>query len=101
MAVTRAKALLIVIGDPNVLGLDPLWRSFLEYVNTNGGWKGPAIPWDPPDHTDLTEEEDAGPAPDGSAVDMNELTRRITALTFEGNEEDPDAGIDRPWRDLD
>ncbi|KAJ7931318.1 hypothetical protein B0H13DRAFT_1858158 [Mycena leptocephala] len=38
VAVTRAQALLIVIGDPDVLSLDPLWRSFLNYIYTNGGW---------------------------------------------------------------
>ncbi|EGO29184.1 hypothetical protein SERLADRAFT_456584, partial [Serpula lacrymans var. lacrymans S7.9] len=47
VAVTRAQALLIVIGDPSVLSLDPLWRSFLNYVHNNGGWKGPSITWDP------------------------------------------------------
>lgn len=100
VAITRAKALLIIIGDASVLGLDPLWKAFLDYVHTNGGWKGPGIPWDPADQADSTEEDNIGQAPDGS-LDMNELTRRITALTFEGNEEDPDAGVDRPWRDLD
>ncbi|KDQ06473.1 hypothetical protein BOTBODRAFT_39565 [Botryobasidium botryosum FD-172 SS1] len=40
VAVTRAKALLIVIGDPVVLSLDSLWRQFMEYVRDNGGWKG-------------------------------------------------------------
>ena len=44
---TRAQALLIVIGDPDVLGLDPLWRAFLNYIHSNGTWKGLAIPWDP------------------------------------------------------
>lgn len=28
-----------------MLGLDPLWRSFLSYINQNGGWKGIPIPW--------------------------------------------------------
>jgi len=30
VAITRAQALLIVLGDPEVLGKDELWRTFLE-----------------------------------------------------------------------
>ena len=40
VAITRAQALLIVIGDPTVLAMDPLWRSFLNFVHNNGGWEG-------------------------------------------------------------
>ncbi|KIO21468.1 hypothetical protein M407DRAFT_44382, partial [Tulasnella calospora MUT 4182] len=40
VALTRAKALLVVVGNPLILGLDPLWRKFLNYVHRNGGWKG-------------------------------------------------------------
>jgi len=47
VAVTRAKALLIIVGDPLVLGLDPLWRTYLNEVHAGGGWRGRAIPWDP------------------------------------------------------
>ncbi|KAL0574390.1 hypothetical protein V5O48_007565 [Marasmius crinis-equi] len=52
VAVTRAQALLVVVGDPSVLGLDPLWRKFLNYVHTNGGWTGLPIPWDPSEPVD-------------------------------------------------
>ncbi|KAI0293934.1 P-loop containing nucleoside triphosphate hydrolase protein [Russula brevipes] len=47
VAVTRAKALLIIVGNPLVLGLDPLWRSYLNSVHIGGGWRGRQIPWDP------------------------------------------------------
>ena len=30
-----------------VLGLDPLWRDYLNSVHTGGGWRGQPIPWDP------------------------------------------------------
>ncbi|KAF8343993.1 P-loop containing nucleoside triphosphate hydrolase protein [Cantharellus anzutake] len=45
VAVTRAQALLIVVGDPVVLSLDPLWRSFMDYVHENGGWTGMKKDW--------------------------------------------------------
>lgn len=47
---TRAQALLIVIGDSNVLSLDPVWRSFLTHIYNSGSWKGyPTPDWDTKD----------------------------------------------------
>jgi helicase MOV-10 len=99
VSITRAKALLIVIGDPNVLGLDPLWRSFLNYVHQNGGWKGPDIPWDPSEPVCQAGGYDAV-IRDMTVANMNDFTRRVESLTMEGVEEDPDAGVDKPWREL-
>jgi helicase MOV-10 len=47
VAITRAQALLIVIGDPDVLGGDELWRTLLNYVYLCGGWTGKAPSWRP------------------------------------------------------
>ncbi|KAF5351162.1 hypothetical protein D9756_008289 [Leucocoprinus leucothites] len=99
VSVTRAKALLIVVGDPDVLGLDPLWRSFLNYVYNNKGWKGPDIPWDPSEPVDEAGGYDAA-ARNTAALDMNDFTRRMESMTMEGMEEDPDVGVDKPWREL-
>jgi len=98
--VTRAKALLIVVGDPEVLGLDPLWRSFLNYIYQNKGWRGPDIPWDPSESINETGGYDFA-ARNTAALDMNDLTRRMESMAVEGVEEDPDAGVDKPWRELD
>jgi helicase MOV-10 len=103
VAVTRAQALLIVIGDPSVLSLDPLWRSFLNYIYINGGWTGPSITWDP--HTPV---EEAGGydrrVRETAQGDMNEFTRRMEELTLAGvdstAEDDEDVNVDRPWRDV-
>jgi hypothetical protein len=45
VAITRAQALLIVIGDPEVLGKDELWRTFLNYIMSCGGWTGKTPSW--------------------------------------------------------
>ena len=45
VAITRAEALLIVVGDPEVLGKDELWRTFLNYIKSRGGWKGKEQSW--------------------------------------------------------
>ena len=49
VAVTRAKALLIIVGDPLILGLDPLWCAYLNTVHAGGRWRGRPILWDPDD----------------------------------------------------
>uniref|UniRef100_A0A8C0K699 RNA helicase n=2 Tax=Canis lupus TaxID=9612 RepID=A0A8C0K699_CANLU len=44
VAVTRAKALLIVVGNPLLLGHDPDWKVFLEFCKENGGYTGCPFP---------------------------------------------------------
>lgn len=100
VSITRAKALLIIIGDPNVLGLDPMWRAFLNYIYQNNGWKGPDIPWDPSEAVDGAGGYDIA-SRSAALDDMNDFTRRMEALTLEGvADDDMDAGVDRPWRDM-
>ncbi|XP_015121049.1 putative helicase mov-10-B.1 [Diachasma alloeum] len=41
VAVTRAKALLIVIGNPLILQHDECWREFMQYCLDNNAWCGP------------------------------------------------------------
>ncbi|XP_052781823.1 putative helicase MOV-10 [Mya arenaria] len=40
VTVTRAKALLIVVGNPNTLGGDEYWRQLIEYCEDNGSYVG-------------------------------------------------------------
>uniref|UniRef100_H2XQI0 RNA helicase n=1 Tax=Ciona intestinalis TaxID=7719 RepID=H2XQI0_CIOIN len=40
VAITRAKALLIVVGNPEVLSYDPTWKSFIDYCWSHGGHTG-------------------------------------------------------------
>ncbi|KAH6905384.1 RNA helicase [Coprinopsis sp. MPI-PUGE-AT-0042] len=97
VAVTRAQALLIVVGDPHVLGLDPLWRSFLNYIDTHGGWVGPEIPWDSSVPVGDVARYDVA-VRKAAEMDMNEFARRVERMTLD-QVEDLDANVDRPWRD--
>lgn len=45
VAITRAQSLLIMVGDPEVLGTDPLWRVFLNYIGLHGGTTGKQPSW--------------------------------------------------------
>uniref|UniRef100_A0A670YM73 RNA helicase n=1 Tax=Pseudonaja textilis TaxID=8673 RepID=A0A670YM73_PSETE len=40
VSLTRAKALLIIIGNPTTLSKDPYWNEFLKYCKRNQAWKG-------------------------------------------------------------
>lgn len=40
VAVTRAQALLIVVGNPRVLNKDPTWARFIQYCQDEGGYTG-------------------------------------------------------------
>uniref|UniRef100_A0A8C5BSX3 RNA helicase n=1 Tax=Gadus morhua TaxID=8049 RepID=A0A8C5BSX3_GADMO len=40
VAVTRAKALLIMVGNPIVLGTDPVWNRWVSCYEYNGGYTG-------------------------------------------------------------
>ncbi|CAE6500014.1 unnamed protein product [Rhizoctonia solani] len=73
VAITRAQSLLVVIGDPLVLGLDTLWRQFLYFIFHSGGWTGAPFPWNP----DANPEDDP-PTFDTAEQDMRELLRRVT-----------------------
>lgn len=97
---TRAKALLIIVGNPHVLGLDPLWKAFLSYIHKNGGWTGsPDIPWDP-------REVDDGPGGEGygarvrreAEAEMDELAKRVMEVSMDASGEE-DVNVDRPWRE--
>ncbi|RXW12422.1 hypothetical protein EST38_g13432 [Candolleomyces aberdarensis] len=91
VAVTRAKALLIVIGNPHVLSLDPLWRSFLNYIHLEGGWVGPEIPWDPQAPVDPQGRYDDG-VRSAAEADMNEYTRRMEEFVATASGEQEDGG---------
>lgn len=82
VAVTRAQAMLIIVGDPRVLSLDPLWRGFLNYVYINGGWVGPDITWDPEARVD-EKGSYYKQARDNAQFDMIEFTRRMEAVTLD------------------
>ena len=44
VAITRAMSLLIVVGDPHLLGGDPTWLAFLKYCIHLGVYTGCDLP---------------------------------------------------------
>lgn len=90
VAVTRAKALLIVVGDPTTLSLDPLWRRFLTLIYRNGGWTGDEIPWDPERDTEDDQFEEETRI--GVLGNMQRLAERVEAMTLDAVFVEPDDG---------
>jgi helicase MOV-10 len=93
--------LLIIVGDPQVLSLDPLWRSFLNYIYLNGGWNGPDIAWDPDAPVSKSERYDKA-IREAAQGDMNDFARQMEEMTLKEVEvnDEIDANVDRPWRDM-
>ncbi|THH30849.1 hypothetical protein EUX98_g3344 [Antrodiella citrinella] len=100
VAVTRAQALLIIVGDPKVLSLDPLWRSFLNFVWNKGGWKGDAPTWDTDEPVGLGGYDKA--VVEETIEDMNGFAQRMSTMTLAdvmvGLDDEGDE--DRPWREV-
>lgn len=46
VALTRARALLIILGNPHLLAEDPYWRSVLNYCIERGSYTGCDLPID-------------------------------------------------------
>ncbi|XP_053562625.1 helicase MOV-10 [Bombina bombina] len=56
VAITRAKALLILVGNPIVLQKDPNWSRFLKFCQEKGGYKGfNYVEEDPLDENDIND----------------------------------------------
>ncbi|EAU82858.2 RNA helicase [Coprinopsis cinerea okayama7 len=94
VAITRAQALLVVIGNPIVLSLDPLWRSFLGFIHTRGGWRGKQIDWNPVDlESSLAGTSFEARRRTEAEREMEETIQRLKALIVQRHE-DSDVELD-------
>lgn len=107
VAITRAQSLVIIVGDPSVLSLDPLWRALLNYIHMNGGWRGDPPTWDTSEPVRETGGYD-DELREENERDMNEFSRKMEMMTRLGLDEEKDGdqesedeeNVDRPWREL-
>ena len=94
VAMTRAQALLIVVGNPIVLSLDPLWRSFLNYVHTKGGWRGLDITWDAEEPVNIQESGYDAKYRAKAEAQLEDTLTRLRAIVSQNLEQyDLDIGL--------
>ncbi|XP_053381193.1 putative helicase mov-10-B.1 isoform X2 [Mercenaria mercenaria] len=77
VALTRARSLLIVIGNPLVLEKDVNWKRFLDYCDGNGGFKG--------QHGKLKPDSTTGESNSG---DIGDVYNRLASMRLQS--EDPE-----------
>lgn len=93
VAITRAQAMLIVIGNPIVLSLDPLWREFLNFIHLRGGWRGRQIDWNPEEPVQSGYNGYAGERRTQADIEAEETIQRLKSLIMQKHE-DSDYEID-------
>ena len=86
----------MIVGDPNVLSIDPLWRGFMNYIHAHGGWRGPPPSWDVTAPV-KTEGDYAEEIREAAAADMNALMDRLE----DGDDLEGGANFDRPFQETD
>ena len=104
VAVTRAQALLIIVGDPSVISLDPLWRKFLNRIYNNRAWRGDPPTWDTTVEVKMSGGYDSEVVEE-TIQDMNEFTNKVTKLTLgdllpQSDEVVVAVNDDRPWQEI-
>jgi len=80
VAITRAQALMIIVGNPYVLAQDEHWSKLLQYIISSGGYRGNT------------------PPPNLGTIGVNELQRasgRLDQVELDVNVEAPWVGNDR------
>ncbi|GAA6004625.1 uncharacterized protein JCM10292_005696 [Rhodotorula paludigena] len=73
VALTRAQAGLVVVGDADTLALDDEWRQFLLYVHDMGGWAGDE--WDAEQYRDGAQDPEAR-----AQSEMDDIISGVAAL---------------------
>ena len=98
VAVTRAKALLIVVGNPHVLVRDPSWGELLRYCHQRGGHRGCHLPDEMRDGDNAipTEEQASSDDEDDEDDDDDLLQQGMEQMNLRAET----GAIDEDWEHL-
>ena len=75
------------------MALDPLWRAFLNYIHTRGGWRGKGITWNPEDPVisgPTAYDQEMKKRAEGEAEEMMARLKSLIVHKNEGSEFDFD-----------
>lgn len=90
VAITRAQSLLIVVGNPQTLALDPMWRGWLDFVREKGGCCGRELDWGVNETFGEGYDVQTRTRAEGEAREMIERMRAQHLSNLEPFEEDED-----------
>ena len=76
VAMTRAENLFIVVGNPNIMAVDPLWRQYLRFCYRNGLWYGDGL-------TQKSEEVDISYVSTIDLTDEQAMASQVVISTLE------------------
>jgi helicase MOV-10 len=82
VAVTRAQALLIVIGDPRVLRLDPNWLEMMQFCANNNSYFGASLRAEANDANESSEDDDDDDDYDMLDTEGEELNAEVERITL-------------------
>ena len=85
VAITRAKALLITIGNPHILSKDPNWSKLLRFCQVNNAYEGCEFEFDHGDNDDEAYREQNKTATEtgdkfGSPVAFDRVKNRLMTI---------------------
>ena len=89
VAISRAKALLIVLGSTELLQADPTWRKLLRAVDRKGGYTGPAL--------DCLRQEETDDGAHGEDVLLTSAAQPAGSDSLQEHDLEGE-GHDAPWR---
>ncbi|XP_062514184.1 putative helicase mov-10-B.1 isoform X2 [Corticium candelabrum] len=81
VAITRAKALLVVVGNPKLLIKDVYWRKLIAYITKNGGYTG--IKFEIPTALDESSDDESGDNSDTDEEDEKEEPPESKVTAYE------------------
>ena len=89
VAISRAKALLIVLGSTELLQADQTWRRLLHAVDRKGGYTGPRL--------DCLQQEDGDSATRSEEVRLTSAAQPAGSDALQEHDLEGE-GVDMPWR---
>ena len=101
VAITRAKALLITIGNPHILSKDPNWNKLLRFCKVNNAYEGCEFEFDHDDDVEACGEQNQMTTEIGSPGAFGRIRNRLKTIfnteansSFQMEDDDNDDSYD-------
>ncbi|XP_059632488.1 probable RNA helicase SDE3 [Cornus florida] len=99
VAITRAKSLLVVVGNPHIISMDPYWNKQLWHCSDNRSYQGCPLPEKQEDIEDYPQEEGQSDYPQEEGHSAYEGENHLPSDKFEVRGEAYQADLPEPITD--